>query len=107
MPDPATNVAIATAAAIRASVATVDGDESNPFGDIGHPTHIRNTQLREFGLDKAEAIADAIDDVIAKNDTSAIQEIVAAVGGVAQAFVPAPVLTALAALAPIAARLAA
>lgn len=104
--DPVTLLALEVAAAIRSSVVTVEGEPANPFADIGHPVNIRNAQLREFGLDKATAIADAIDAVVDAKDTSGIAEIVAAVGGVAASFIPPPVLTALAALGPIAARLA-
>ena len=105
MPD--STIASDVAAAIRSSVATVEGDADNTFGDIGHLVHARNLELREYGLDKAEAIADAIDDLIAAKDTSAIADIVAAVGGVAASFIPAPVLKILEAVPAIAAKLAA
>jgi len=107
MPDPNTEAAADVAAAIRNSVSTVEASEPNPFGDIGHPTQIRDAQLREFGLDKAKAIADTIDKAIADGDTSTITEIVKAVGGVASSFIPAPILTALGSIPGIAARLSA
>ena len=81
-------------------------DDANPFGDIGHADNADALSLREFGLQKARDIADAVDQAIAENDTSTIADIAKVVGPVVSGFIPAPILAALGTLPGIVSRLA-